>query len=117
MQFVDLAVERFDEQPHQAQDLLHGATPVLAREGKQGERLDAAAHSGELVIAAGDPPQPEEEILKEEMRDFRVRYTGIGALTFSHREGKHDDIPEQAFYLKGGIEDVLAAAEKMKAAA
>jgi F-type H+-transporting ATPase subunit beta len=30
-------------------------------------------------------------------------------------EGKHDDIPEQAFYLKGGIEDVLAAAEKMKA--
>src|SRR5271170_5357064 len=29
-------------------------------------------------------------------------------------DGKHDDIPEQAFYLKGGIEDVLAAAEKMK---
>ena len=29
-------------------------------------------------------------------------------------EGKHDDIPEQAFYLKGGIEDVMAAAEKMK---
>jgi F-type H+-transporting ATPase subunit beta len=30
-------------------------------------------------------------------------------------EGKHDDIPEQAFYLKGSIEDVLEAAEKMKA--
>jgi F-type H+/Na+-transporting ATPase subunit beta len=29
-------------------------------------------------------------------------------------EGKHDAVPEQAFYLKGGIEDVLAAAEKMK---
>ena len=29
-------------------------------------------------------------------------------------EGKHDAIPEQAFYLKGGIEDVQAAAEKMK---
>jgi F-type H+-transporting ATPase subunit beta len=29
-------------------------------------------------------------------------------------EGKHDSIPEQAFYMKGGIEDVLAAAEKMK---
>jgi F-type H+-transporting ATPase subunit beta len=29
-------------------------------------------------------------------------------------EGKHDDIPEQAFYLKGGIEDVKAAAEKLK---
>ena len=32
-------------------------------------------------------------------------------------EGKHDDIPEQAFYMKGGIEEVLEAAEKMKAAA
>ncbi|MFC6644827.1 F0F1 ATP synthase subunit beta [Granulicella cerasi] len=32
-------------------------------------------------------------------------------------EGKHDSIPEQAFYLKGGIEDVLAAAEKLKAQA
>jgi len=32
-------------------------------------------------------------------------------------EGKHDSIPEQAFYLKGGIEDVLKAAEKMQAIA
>jgi len=32
-------------------------------------------------------------------------------------EGKHDAIPEQAFYLKGGIEDVLKAAEKMAATA
>jgi len=30
-------------------------------------------------------------------------------------EGKHDDVPEQAFYMKGGIEEVLEAAEKMKA--
>jgi F-type H+-transporting ATPase subunit beta len=29
-------------------------------------------------------------------------------------EGKHDEIPEQAFYMKGGIEEVLEAAEKMK---
>jgi F-type H+-transporting ATPase subunit beta len=29
-------------------------------------------------------------------------------------EGKHDAIPEQAFYLKGGIEDVIKAAEKMQ---
>jgi F-type H+-transporting ATPase subunit beta len=32
-------------------------------------------------------------------------------------EGKHDDIPEQAFYLKGTIDEVLESAEKMKAAA
>ena len=29
-------------------------------------------------------------------------------------EGKHDNIPEQAFYMVGGIEEVLEKAEKMK---
>jgi len=32
-------------------------------------------------------------------------------------EGKHDDVPEQAFYMKGAIEEVLEAANKMKAGA
>ena len=32
-------------------------------------------------------------------------------------EGKYDDIPEQAFYMKGTIEEVLEDAEKMKKAA
>jgi F-type H+-transporting ATPase subunit beta len=29
-------------------------------------------------------------------------------------DGKHDEIPEQAFYMKGGIEEVLEAAARMK---
>src|SRR6202142_4118485 len=32
-------------------------------------------------------------------------------------EGKYDDIPEQAFYMKGTIEEVIETAEKMKAVA
>ena len=32
-------------------------------------------------------------------------------------EGKHDEIPEQAFYMKGGIEEVLEHAERLKAEA
>ena len=32
-------------------------------------------------------------------------------------DGKLDDVPEQAFYLKGGIEEVIEAAEKLKAEA
>jgi F-type H+-transporting ATPase subunit beta len=32
-------------------------------------------------------------------------------------EGKHDAIPEQAFYMKGTIDEVVEAAEKLKAAA
>ena len=30
-------------------------------------------------------------------------------------EGMHDGVPEQAFYMKGGIEEVLESAEKLKA--
>ena len=30
-------------------------------------------------------------------------------------EGKHDEMPEQAFYMVGTIEEVLEKAEKMKA--
>ena len=29
-------------------------------------------------------------------------------------DGKHDDIPEQAFYMAGPIEDVLERAKEMK---
>jgi F-type H+-transporting ATPase subunit beta len=32
-------------------------------------------------------------------------------------EGKHDDVPEQAFYMKGGIEEVIEAAKAMSEAA
>ena len=32
-------------------------------------------------------------------------------------EGKYDDIPEQAFYMRGTIDEVLEAAEKLKASA
>ena len=32
-------------------------------------------------------------------------------------EGKYDDIPEQAFYMRGTIDEVLEAAQKLKAAA
>jgi F-type H+-transporting ATPase subunit beta len=45
------------------------------------------------------------------------RYVKIADTVKSFKEiveGKHDDIPEQAFYMKGGIEEVLEAAEQMK---
>ena len=32
-------------------------------------------------------------------------------------EGKHDEVPEQAFYMVGTIEDALQKAEKMAATA
>src|SRR3954468_5766656 len=48
------------------------------------------------------------------------RYVKIADTVRSFKEiieGKHDEIPEQAFYMKGTIEEVLEEAEKMKAAA
>ena len=31
-------------------------------------------------------------------------------------EGKHDDLPEQAFFMQGSIEEVLERAEELKKA-
>ena len=48
------------------------------------------------------------------------RYVKIADTVRSFKEiieGKHDDVPEQAFYMKGAIEEVLEAAEKMKSGA
>jgi F-type H+-transporting ATPase subunit beta len=45
------------------------------------------------------------------------RYVKIADTVRSFKEiieGKHDNVPEQAFYMKGAIEEVLEAAEKMK---
>ena len=48
------------------------------------------------------------------------RYVKIADTVRSFKEiieGKHDNVPEQAFYMKGAIEEVLEAAEKMKSGA
>ena len=54
----------------------------------------------------------------EQFTGFAGKYVKVEDTVRSFREiaeGKHDDIPEQAFYMKGSIEEVLEAAEKMKA--
>jgi F-type H+-transporting ATPase subunit beta len=56
----------------------------------------------------------------EQFTGHSGRYVRIADTVRSFKEiieGKHDDVPEQAFYMKGAIEEVLEAAEKMKAAA
>ena len=48
------------------------------------------------------------------------RYVKVADTVKSFKEivdGKHDDIPEQAFYMKGTIDKVLEAAQKLKSAA
>jgi F-type H+-transporting ATPase subunit beta len=54
----------------------------------------------------------------EQFTGFAGKYVKVADTVRSFKEiaeGKHDDIPEQAFYMKGSIDEVLEAAEKMKA--
>jgi F-type H+-transporting ATPase subunit beta len=56
----------------------------------------------------------------EQFTGIAGRYCKIADTVRSFKEiieGKHDDVPEQAFYMKGTIEEVLETAEKMKATA
>jgi F-type H+-transporting ATPase subunit beta len=56
----------------------------------------------------------------EQFTGFAGKYVKVADTVRSFREiieGKHDEIPEQCFYMKGSIEEVLEAAEQMKAKA
>ena len=53
----------------------------------------------------------------EQFTGMQGRYVKIADTVRSFKEvieGKHDDVPEQAFYMKGDIDEVLEAAGKMK---
>jgi len=55
----------------------------------------------------------------EQFTGYKGRYVKVEDTVRSFKEiieGKHDDVPEQAFYMKGAIEEVLEAAEQMKKA-
>jgi F-type H+-transporting ATPase subunit beta len=56
----------------------------------------------------------------EQFTGMKGRYVKVEETVRSFNEileGKHDDVPEQAFYMVGTIEEVLEKAEKMKATA
>jgi F-type H+/Na+-transporting ATPase subunit beta len=54
----------------------------------------------------------------EQFTGIAGKYVKVADTVRSFKEiiaGKYDDIPEQAFYMQGSIDDVLAEAEKLKA--
>jgi F-type H+/Na+-transporting ATPase subunit beta len=55
----------------------------------------------------------------EQFTGYKGRYVKVADTVRSFKEiieGKHDDVPEQAFYMKGTIDEVLEEAQKMKSA-
>ncbi len=56
----------------------------------------------------------------EQFTGMKGRYVKIQETVRSFREileGKHDEVPEQAFYMVGTIDEVLEKADKMKTTA
>jgi F-type H+-transporting ATPase subunit beta len=56
----------------------------------------------------------------EQFTGYKGKYVKLEDTIRSFREivdGKHDEVPEQAFYMQGSIDDVLERAEQMKQAA
>jgi F-type H+-transporting ATPase subunit beta len=56
----------------------------------------------------------------EQFTGLQGRYVKVEDTVRSFKEildGKHDDIPEQAFYMKGSIAEVIEHAHKLKASA
>ena len=54
----------------------------------------------------------------EQFTGLKGRYVKLEDTIRAFREiaeGKHDDLPEQAFYLQGTLEDVLEKAKQLKA--
>jgi F-type H+-transporting ATPase subunit beta len=55
----------------------------------------------------------------EQFTGFKGKYVKLADSIRGFKEicdGKHDDVPEQAFYMQGTIEEVLERAEQMKKA-
>ncbi len=55
----------------------------------------------------------------EQFTGIKGKYVKLADTIRSFKEvvdGKHDDIPEQAFYMQGDIDDVLRRAEELKKA-
>jgi F-type H+-transporting ATPase subunit beta len=55
----------------------------------------------------------------EQFTGYKGKYVKVEDTIRSFKEiveGKHDDVPEQAFYMKGAIDDVLEHAEQLKKA-
>jgi F-type H+-transporting ATPase subunit beta len=85
--------------------------------------IDELSEDDKLVVARARKVQKflsQPFHVAEIFTGFKGEYVKIADTIKSFKEiieGKHDDIPEQAFYMVGTMDQVLAKAEKMKATA
>src|SRR5881396_569334 len=85
--------------------------------------IDELSEEDKLIVARARKIQKflsQPFFVAEQFTGLKGKYVPIAETVRSFREvleGKHDDLPEQAFYMVGGIDEVREKAEKMKEAA
>ncbi|HYS04254.1 MAG TPA: F0F1 ATP synthase subunit beta [Candidatus Dormibacteraeota bacterium] len=85
--------------------------------------IDELSEEDKIIVARARKIQKflsQPFFVAEQFTGLKGKYVPIAESVRSFREvleGKHDDLPEQAFYLVGAIDEVRDKAEKMKTAA
>jgi F-type H+-transporting ATPase subunit beta len=85
--------------------------------------IDELSEDDKLIVARARKIQrffSQPFFVAEQFTGFKGKYVKIADTIRGFREivdGKHDDVPEQAFFLQGTIEDVLERAEQIRGAA
>ncbi len=84
--------------------------------------IDELPEEDKLIVARARKIQrflSQPFFVAEQFTGFKGKYVKLADTIRSFKEvvdGKHDDIPEQAFYMQGTIDDVLVRAEELKKA-
>ena len=82
--------------------------------------IDELSEEDKIIVARARKIQrflSQPFFVAEQFTGIKGKYVKIADTIRGFRElveGKHDEIPEQAFFLKGGIEEVLEHSERMK---
>jgi len=85
--------------------------------------IDELSEEDKIIVARARKIQrflSQPFFVAEQFTGLKGKYVPVAETVRSFKEvleGKHDDLPEQAFYLVGGIDEVVEKAGKMKAAA
>jgi F-type H+-transporting ATPase subunit beta len=85
--------------------------------------IDELSEDDKLIVARARKIQrflSQPFFVAEQFTGLKGKYVPIADTVRGFKElveGKHDELPEQAFYMVGGIDEVVAKAEKMKSAA
>ena len=132
-------VARADVSSETAVPSLHAAVRISAPLTLCGELVPTddqqvkERYEKEMLLGLGDRPQiilwmkrsrrylvPIEKMLKEHGLPEDLKYVAIADTIRGFKEivdGKHDALPEQAFYLVGSIDEAIEKADKMKSEA